>query len=445
MAKAQQRDLRPSIKLVLSLALLVAAGIVALMLPGAATRPLSVSEAAFTAVSALTVTGLTVIAPAVDLTFWGQIVLLVLIQVGGVGYMVLAVTAFRAIGRSISLADRLALRDSLGLISPAGVVELARQILRTVLLIEVVGALLLWLAWREAIPGARGVFYAVFHSISAFCNAGFDLFSGHPEHFEGMPKDNMTLIVVSALVYLGVLGIPVLFDLVTWRTRRQFSLHTKITVPLTLTLVLVGGIAFMISEAYRGGVLDDASFGRALLMSIFQSVSARSGGFVGVPDFGSIEPASQLVLTSLMFIGGAPASMGGGITTGTFAALVIALIAFARGRETPVFRGRAIPGEMVRKAAAVLTISILVVLSSTWLISLTHPHGLRLIGFEVVSAFATCGLTLGMTPELNEFGRVLVMLMMFWGRLGALTIFVTIAGNPRPKRVFYPEEKILIG
>ncbi|HZH98293.1 MAG TPA: potassium transporter TrkG [Fimbriimonadaceae bacterium] len=445
MARESNQPLRPGFKLVLGLAALVLLGSLALMLPGVSTRQLSFSEASFTAVSALSVTGLSVITPSQDLTLTGQLVLLGLIQIGGVGYMVLAVTAFRLLGRNIRLVDRLALKDSLGLLSPGGVVELARQILRTVLLIELLGAVALWIAWRGAMPEGKAMFFGMFHAVSAFCNAGFDLFSGHPEHLEGLPRDTATLGIIGTLIYLGGLGIPVLFDMATWKSRRHFSLHTKITVPLTLTLVLAGGLAFYLSEGLTTGVLEGASEEDALVMSFFQSVSFRTAGFVGVPNFENIEASSQLVGTSLMFIGCAPASMGGGITTGTFATLIIALIAYARGRETPIFRGRAIPGEMVRKAAAVLTISLLVVLSATWVLSLTHGQGLRLIGFEVVSAFATCGLSLGMTSELSTFGRLVIMIVMFWGRLGALTVFVSFAAARVPRRVFYPEEKILIG
>jgi trk system potassium uptake protein len=440
-----RRIVRPSLRLVLGLAVLVFSGTFALLLPAASTRPLDFSEALFTAISALTVTGLTVIAPGTDLTLFGQIVLLLLIQIGGVGYMVLAVTAFRLIGRHVTLADRLALRDALGLISLRGVLDLTGHVLRAVLAIELVGAVLLFINWREMMPPGEAVFYSIFHSVSAFCNAGFDLFAAMPERFDGLPRDTGTLSIMAGLIFLGGLGIPVLFDFVMWGRRREFSLHSRITVPLVLTLVLGGAAAFYVSEGLFSGVLVGEPPHRAAVMSIFQSVSARTAGFVGVADFDNLEPASELVIGSLMFIGCAPASMGGGITTGTLATLVLALWAYGRGRETPVFKGRAIPGEMVRKAAAVLTVSILLIVASTWLLALTHPVDLDIIGFEVVSAFATCGLTMGLTDELNWFGRSVIVFMMFWGRLGALTVLVALAGRTDKRLVRYPEERILIG
>ncbi|MGV3618862.1 MAG: TrkH family potassium uptake protein [Fimbriimonas sp.] len=437
--------LRPGLRLVLGLMLLIVVGTLALMLPGVAVRPLSFGDAAFTAASALSVTGLSVITPVKDLTPLGQAFLLLLIQIGGVGYMVIAVMAFRLLGRQVGLEERLALRDSLGLLSPRGILGLAGQILRTVLAIELVGAIALWLHWRQSMPEGRAIYYGVFHSISAFSNAGFDLFSGHPEHLEGVPRDNLTLVLLATIIFIGGLGIPVIFDLIAWHKRREFSLHTKITVPLTLTLVVIGGVAIYLSEAMMGGTLATSPTLDAMVMSTFQSVSSRTAGFSGLPNLAEISPATQLVMTSLMFIGGSPASMGGGTTTGTLAVLVLALVAYARGRETPVFRGRAIPGEMVRKGAAILTLSLLLVVGATWLIALTHRQSLAVVLFEVVSAFSTCGLTLDFTSQLNPFGRTVIVLVMFCGRLGALTIFVTIAGAGHPHIARYPEEKILIG
>jgi trk system potassium uptake protein TrkH len=181
-------------------------------------------------------------------------------------------------------------------------------------------------------------------------------------------------------------------------------------------------------------------------MSFFQSVSARTAGFAGIVSFEELTPASELLLIVLMFIGCAPASMGGGITTGTFAVLMLALWGYARGLPNAQIGGRTIAVGMVRKAAAVLTISLFLVLLSTWLILLTHPTAsFDAAFFEVISAFATCGLTLAFTGELNLFGQLVIMLMMFWGRLGALTIIVALAKQQRHQPVVYPEEQILIG
>jgi trk system potassium uptake protein len=436
---------RPALRIIVSLFLMVAAGTAVFYVPGVTTRPWELTEAMFTAVSALTVTGLTVITPSQDLTTAGQVVLMILIQIGGVGYMTLAVMMFRFIGRQITLADRLALRDQLGLVSVQGVADLARRIFITVLCIELVGMVLLLVVWAPDMEFLRALHFSAFHAVSGFCNAGFDLFTMHPDHLEGFPADPATLAIMSGLIVFGSLGIPILFDFIGYRKTGQLTLHTRMTVPLILTLNAIGAGAFYVAEAMAGGTLVDETPARAAMFSVFQSISSRSAGFIASPNFDQIEPTSSLLMMALMAIGGAPASMGGGITTGTFAVMVLALLAYARGRDTAIIKGRAIPGEMVRKASAVLTISILVVVTVTWLIALTHPGSLEEIAFEVISAFATCGLSLGFTENLNTFGRLLIMFMMFWGRAGALTVIVSLAQLSPPRRIRYPEERILIG
>lgn len=444
--KAARAAARAPLRLVSGLGAMVTTGTLLLMLPAMSTGdPLRWNEALFTAASALSVTGLSIIVPFSDLTLAGKLVLLLLIQIGGVGYMVLAVLLLRFIGRHISLVDKLALRDSLGLVSHEGILELIYRVLAAVLLIEGVGAILLGWHWHNLLPADDLLLYSVFHSISAFCNAGFDLFWGRPVLPDAVPTDDGSLIILGTLIFLGSLGIPVLFDAVTWYRRRWISLHTRITLPLAVGLVVIGGLAMVLSEGYGNGVLAGQPLGRKLLMGVFQAVSARTAGFAGLPGFDHLEPSTELVLMMLMFIGSAPASMGGGITTGTFAVLGLALIAYAKGWSTPKLWGRAIPGEIVRKAAAVLSVGLVVVFFSTWLLLMTHSTTVDVALFEVTSAFATCGLSVGLTPDLNILGQLVIIFVMFWGRLGALTIMVAVTRPQRSLLVNYPEEKILIG
>lgn len=418
-----------------------------MMLPWVSTASgLSFSDALFTTVSALSVTGLTVITPSLELTVLGQICLVCLIQLGGVGYMVLAILIFRLLGRAVSLADRLALKDALGLLNISGIVELAKKVFIAVLTVEAVGAVLLFFHWSRVGPLAdespgKVAFYAGFHAISAFCNAGFNLFNGTYD----FPDDSISLLIIGGLVALGGLGIPVIFDFIARRKAKHFSLHTKLTLIVTACLFLFGMLGILISESRPGHLLDQLPVARQLELSAFHSVSCRSGGFIAVPEFQYLAPASQLITFTLMFIGCGPASMGGGITTGTFLVMLLALFAYIRRQSTPIVYGRAIPGEMVRKAAAVLTVSLFAVLTGSGLILLTHETTLDAALFEVVSAFATCGLSLGFTENLNEFGRLVVVCMMFWGRLGALTVLFAFTRPGVLRRVTYPEEKILIG
>ncbi len=409
-----------------------------------ATRSLALNEAFFTAVSALTVTGLSIINPGSDLSFAGQVILLMLIQLGGVGYMVMAVVVFRLLGRSISFADRLALRDSFGLLNLNAILKLTRRVLLSVLAIETIGAFLLWLQWRSLLGDARGAFYALFHAVSAFCNAGFDLFSGTPG-FTGIPKDTASLSIFGVLIFLGGLGIPVVTDLLMWQRIQRLSLHTRLTLIVSLGLILFGWGTLFFAETRPGATLSEMGTPRALAVSLFQSVSARTAGFSGIDRFQDLTPASQLTKISLMFIGTAPASMGGGITTGTFSVLVLALWAYARGRETPHAFGRSIGTGTVRRAAAVLTVSLMVVISATWLLLMTHPQAeLDRTLFEVVSAFATCGLSLAYTSTLDIGGQMIIAFVMLWGRLGALTVIMALAQLTPPRLLAYPEEQILV-
>jgi trk system potassium uptake protein TrkH len=447
----QRKPIPPALRLVIGLAVLVCIGTLLLMLPvSGAERPLAFNEALFTATSALSVTGLTIITPVNDLSLFGQIILLLLIQIGGVGFMVTAVIVLRFLGRRISLTDRLTLTDSLGLLAPGAIVHLTRNVLATVLTIEGIGALLLYLHWRgdARLTEGQAAFFALFHAVSAFCNAGFDLFGGLPGFAGGIPDDAFTLTIIGILLFVGGLGIPVVADFLAYRSGHHFSLHTRITLLVVFFLIASGTVGLYIAEARSvAGVLYNKPFSEQLLLAFFQAVASRSSGIVGIATFEDLTPASQVLLMTLMFVGSPPASMGGGITTGTFAVLTISLVSFVRGLPAAQFGGRTLAPSTVRKASAVLTISLFVVLLATWLILITHPNAtLDQAAFEVISAFATCGLSLGFTGEMNLFGQLIIVAMMFWGRLGALTIVIALAqqqGKPQP--LVYPEEQLLIG
>lgn len=437
--------LMPSaLKLIAGLAVLVVAGTLALMLPQASTRPLSLSEAAFTATSALAVTGLSVITPAADLTLFGQTLLLILIEIGGVGFMAGAVIILRLLGRKVYLADRLALRDSLGLPEPRAILTVTWRVILTTGILQLLGAMMLWLHWVRELPPGRAAFYALFHAVSSFCNAGFDLFTGAPIPNATFPTDGYSLTVIGALIVLGGLGIPVIADLLSWpEHRRRLALHTRITLFTYAALILVGTIGIWIGES-RASLADLPPL-QAFELAAFQAVSARTAGFAILPSWEGLTEASRWLLMPLMFIGSAPASMGGGVTTGTFAVLILSLWSYARALPDTRVGGRTLAAETVRRAGAVLTVSLLVVGAAAWLILVTHPVGATTALFEVVSAFATTGMSLSFTGQLNLFGRLVIMLVMFWGRLGALTIVVALAKPRPPQPIYYPEETLLIG
>ncbi|MEW6279490.1 MAG: potassium transporter TrkG [Candidatus Eremiobacterota bacterium] len=438
-----RRPMDPALRLLLTLAAMVGVGTLLLRLPACGShRALTFSEAFFTAVSALATTGLTVITPGKDLSILGQVVLLVLMQVGGVGYMVLAVVVFMLLGRHVSLAERLTLRDSLGLISTASLLRLVRYVLGGVVALELAGAALLWLLWMPTFGAAEAAYLALWHSVSAFCNASFDLLSGSPIAPAGFPQDAGTLLVISLLVVLGSLGVPVLSDLLRWPRVRRLSLHSRLTLVTAAFLLAVGTWCLFLGFSEEGLFSDDP-WHRRLLMAWFHSSTARTSGFV-LEDLSTMAPGNVLVLTVLMFVGGSPASMGGGITTSTFAILVLAMWTFVRGRPEVTFSRRTLPQETVIKAAAILTLAVSFVAGVSWLLLLTQEATVHEAVFETVSAFATCGFTLGLTPRLDAFGQFLIALTMFCGRLGVLTVVAALT-DPSPSLVSYPEEKVLIG
>lgn len=445
-ATRQQRRIAPAFQLIGGLLLLVASGTALLAVPWAgSTQPLTLDQAAFTAVSALTTTGLSTIVPGRDLSLWGQVVLLVLMQLGGVGFMAFAVVIFRLLGRRIAFAERVALRDSLGLVDLNAIVRLTLRVLAGMLLIEAAGAGLLWLGWMERYGAGRALYLAMFHSVSAFCNASFDLFGGGGTVLTNpFPADTYTLLVIATLIALGSLGIPVLADLLNWRTHPGWTLHTKIVLGVWLLLTVAGTTLVFIAESQGQYAFTEASPGRRLLLAFFHVIASRTSGF-NVQPIDQLAPASTLTLMALMFIGGASASTAGGITVGSFAVLGLAASAYIRGAETIRFGKRAIPSGSVQKAVAILVVSAGVIGLGTLVLLLTHPVDIDVALFEAVSAFATCGFSLGLTGQLNGIGRLVVALLMLWGRLGPLTIIVAAARRPTASPLSYPEERILIG
>jgi trk system potassium uptake protein TrkH len=364
-------------------------------------------------------------------------------QVGGIGFMVGAVVVFRLLGRRITLEERLVLEDVYGSLSAQALRRLTGRVLAGVLLIEGVGALVLWVNWLRYFSPSRAAFYAAFHAVSAFTNASFDLFSGAPDAPSAFPRDAVTLITLSGLVVLGSLGLPVIADVLRWRPGRRLALYTRLILAAGVMLVALGTVLLFAGESLPGALFAGEPWPRRLLLSYFHSAS-HTAGFALQP-LDAMIPPNVLVITLLMFVGGAPASMSGGISTSTLAVLVLAMWSYARGRSAVVIGGRTIPAETVSKAVAIVMVAGLLVVAVTWLLAVSHPVSLHEAAFEAVSAFSTAGFSLGLTPRLNLFGRLLITFTMFWGRLGALTLVVALTRRGQARPVEYPEERVLIG
>ena len=451
----RKRGVPVPIRLVVALAALIGTGTTLLLLPGMTTRPITFMDALFTATSAAAVTGLAVLSTSTDFTRLGQWVILLLMQVGGLGLLVTMVLTVRLLGRRVSLADRLAVSSSLGLASTQAILWILSRAVIFMLAVEGAGALILWVHWRlsNIVPAGSAAFYAVFHAIAAFCNAGFDLFYGLPQYPEGLPPDPITLLTLGVLVIIGGLGIPVYIELLHRRMARKdrrrpgrLSLGTRLAAWSAVILVAGGWAGLLIGEFRHPGVLSGLPLGERLLRTWFQSVAARTAGFPGLSDFGQIGESSRLLLMGLMFIGSAPASMGGGITTGSFSVLTVAMWSLARGHGSVQAGRRAISAATLWRATTVLVISLAVLMLVTWVLLLSQDVSFSAGLFEVVSAFSTTGLSLGITGQLNTFGRLLIIATMFWGRLGAITIMLALLSRGmRSRLVRYPEETVLVG
>lgn len=444
--------------LIIGFAVIILIGTLLLKLPAATHAGVSISwmEAAFTSTSAVTVTGLGVLTTATDFSRLGQVIILLLLQVGGVGFIAFSVLLFRLVGRRVTLNERFLIQQSLGgerqftLGRNWGrlgtVANLALYVLIVTVSIEAVGTLLLWLRWRTKLPDGEALWLALFHAVSSYCNAGFDLFagSGHPPVF-GFGADYYTLAVMSALIVLGGAGVAVSYDLVSYFRNRILALNTRITLGLT-ALLLVAGLAVMLLDRHLYEVtLAAHSVGEQIAISIFAVVSSRTAGLTILP-LEEVSQSTQLMLLFWMFIGGAPASMAGGVTTSTVGVLLISALATAKGRDSQaVAFGRSVPRETLNKAVAIMTVSTLLVGAVTIVLSLLNQGDIFALGFEVVSAFANAGYSLGFTHKLNAWGQALIAFTMFWGRLGPLTIVIALAQRERPSLLQYPEEPVILG
>lgn len=434
--------------LVIGFALIILVGALLLTLPVATQngQGLAWNEALFTATSAATVTGLVVVTTISTFSMFGQIVILVLIQVGGVGFITLSVVLFRLIGRRVTLYERNLLSQTLGVGSGQGIVSLTLTVLLIVVAIELAGAIILFSQWVQLMAWPQAAYFALFHSVSAFCNAGFDLFTGFDDPLLQSTRTNpLSLICLGLLITIGSLGITAIYDLLMWPRERHLSLHTRLILPMTLFLFLFGAGLVVIDETLlHGQALAFLPLGQKVLLSAFTVVASRTAGMTFFP-LADLSQASQLILLIWMFIGGAPASMGGGAGISTVAVVLVTLASIVRGHNEVRIFGRTLPTETVYKAVAIITVSTALVIGMTLLLTFFGAKDLFAVAFEVVSAFSNTGYSLGLTPQFGLWGQLALAFTMFWGRLGPLTLMVALAQRSRQSLINYPEEKIILG
>lgn len=434
-----------------SFAGLVLFGSALLALPAAAAPGYDISylDALFTATSAICVTGLIVVDTPTAFSTFGHVVILLLIQTGGLGYMTITTVVAAALGRSISLHERLTLQEALNTDTLEGLVRFAGVVLRMTLAFELVGTVVLAVRWWPDF-GPPALWYALFHSVSAFNNAGFALWSDSLMQWR---TDLTVNLVVIGLVTCGGLGFFVLTELSRVRTRHlRLSVHTKIALAASAVLTLGGTAAFFVLESSNPRTLGPLSIWERVLAASFQSVSTRTAGFNTI-DIGGMTEASLFVAMAFMFIGASPGGTGGGVKTSTFSITVAALWATIRGdADTTMFKRR-IPTETVGKAFFVCLVGFLALNVIAGTVLVTEGRGLMATLFETTSAFGTVGLSMGeggqpvsLVGFFTPVGKVLMMVMMFAGRVGPLTLAVALAHRAAMKpKMRYPEGKVLIG
>ncbi len=433
--------LAPPGLLALLYAALVLIGGCLLKLPLAARVPLDWSDALFTATSAVTVTGLVVLDTGSDFTLFGQLVILALIQLGGLGIMTFAVLLLSMLGLPVGLPHRIFLREELNQTSMADLVQLVWLILRVVLLCELVGMVLLACVFVPESGWREGLWSALFHAVSAFNNAGFSLYPDSLSRWVASPLVNLT---VPLLIIVGGLGFSVLSDLYLKRRWRRFSLHSKLMLSGTAALSVFGFVMFACLEWSNPHTLGQlAGSSDRLLAAWFQAITPRTAGF-NTLDMGSLHDSTALMFILLMLIGGGSTSTAGGIKVTTFIVLLLATIAFFRRRETLHAFGRSLGHEEVLKVLALCMVSLLTIMIGIFLISISHDGDFLDLTFEVVSAFGTVGLSRGATGELDLVGRIVIMAIMFIGRVGPLTLGFFLATRTYP-RIRYPSSKVYLG
>lgn len=397
--------------------------------------------ALFTSTSAVCVTGLVVQDTATYWTAFGQVVIMLLIQIGGLGIMSFATFYALLFGKKIPFRQRLIMQQSINRSNTGGIVKIFRHLLFFTFTVELLAALLLALHWRPVYGIKTALWMGLFHAISAFNNAGFDLF-GNLSSLTGLATDYTVNLIIIALIIAGGLGFVVVDELYAFRSRRRLSLHTKIVLITTALLILVPAILIFIAEYQHG--LKDLPLSGKLLAAFFQAVTPRTAGF-NTLNLNSLLMSTQFLIIILMFIGGSPGSTAGGIKTSTFWIVCAAIVSQIRGKKDVEVFHRRIAYQDVLRAMTIIALSGFFVMAMVLLLSFTVNAEFKQVMFEVVSAFSTVGLSLGLTAEMGTAGRLLIILTMLVGRLGPLTVALAFAYREKQPLVRYPEEKVMLG
>jgi trk system potassium uptake protein len=406
--------------------------------------------ALFTSTSAVCVTGHVVVDTGTYFSRWGQAIIVALIQVGGLGYMTSTTFLLLLLGRKFGLRDKIALQQSLDRRKMQGGVQLVQSIVATIVLCELTGVFIMLWIFVPDYGWPQGIWLALFHSVSAWNNAGFSLF---PDNLTGYRSSWLMHLVLPALVILGGIGYETLFEAYLWgrdrllgkAERMIFSLNFRVVTSTTAALLSLGTLALFLIEARNPETLGLLNLKEQFLAAWFQSMTARTAGFNSI-DVGKMTTAGLFITIALMFVGASPGGTGGGVKTTTLRILASCTRSILQGREDVCMYEREIPISLILKAIGVFLGSMMTVVIATTLIAFTDPEvDFIQILFEVVSAFATVGLSTGITAKLSAAAQLVLVATMYTGRVGVLLLMAVILGDPKQRKVHYPEESLLVG
>lgn len=440
----KKRRLTPVQILALGFFIVIIIGTILLMLPisSKANVVTPFIDAFFTSTSAVCITGLATLNTADHWSYFGTTILILLVQIGGLGFMSFATLFALILGKKITLKDRLIMQEAMNTFSLQGLVKLAKYILIFTFVVEGIGALFLSTKFIPDYGIARGTYLSIFYSISAFCNAGFDLTGNSLVPYA---SDAVIILTISALIVIGGLGFTVWAELYNFKGIKKLSVHSKLVLTMTIFLIVFGWISIYIFEITNPETLKNMSIKGQMLSSFFVSVCTRSGGFSSI-SLADMTLAGTFLTMIFMFIGGAPGGTAGGIKITTIGILIMTVVSVFRNDEDTKLYNRTVSKELVYKSFVIFTIAMALVIAETMVLSFTEMGAsLEYILFEVISAFATVGLSLGLTPELSIIGKLLISATMFIGRVGTLTLFLALSNRKNGSAIKYPEAKILVG
>lgn len=401
-------------------------------------------DALFTATSASCVTGLVTLDTGTHWNLFGQVIIMMLIEIGGLGFMSFATFISVLLGRRITLKNRLVVQESMNAFNIQGLVKMVKYVMAFTFAIQGFGALLLSTQLVPEFGISKGIFYSIFHSVSTFCNAGFDLF-GNFNSLTGYSDNSIILLTISALIAIGGLGFTVLLEIYNFKSVKKLSLHTKAVLLITTILIVGGTLAILILEFNNPETLGPMGMKDKVVNSVMSSISPRTAGVNSISIPG-MTTASLFLTIILMFIGGSPGSTAGGLKTTTFGIIICTLISVIRGREDVELFKRRFPKSLVYKAVSLLLLGSGLVLTVTMILTITEPgEDFISLLYEATSAFGTVGLTTGVTQRLSSIGKIIIIVTMYLGRVGPLTVALAFASRNKKSKFRYPEGKILIG